>query len=427
MMNANIEDLPTLSPLEVDLEQRVPPAGAAEIRTLSARAAHVLQAAVDAALEPERKKSLRKWNQTETAEILGISRKTIDRWLDEREGNEPTIPTGERVEGRGPRLFSLEEIHKIQELKGLRPWRDPATDETAILAIANFKGGVAKSTTAVPCAQYFARKGYRVLLIDSDPQGSSTTAFGIRPDQDVEQRHTLGPWLKGASLVDDPADWTGTLESAIQPTYWHGLDLIAGNLQLYGAEFSLAARRIQDPNLRFYRVLHDGLKTVTHRYDIIIIDTPPSLSYLTTNALYAANGLIMPVPPAMMDFASSVSFFALLAELFETFDPVEKEPKVFKFLATLVTKVEAGKPEHEAIEDWLRQAFPKRVLKHTMGLSAAIRMGADIKTPYEIDKYEGDRRTLVRALGILDGVNGEIERLVRSQWPSTRAAKEVRA
>jgi cellulose biosynthesis protein BcsQ len=76
---------------------------------------------------------------------------------------------------------------------------------------------------------------------------------------------------------------------AVQPTYWHGLDLIAANLTLYRAEFSLTNRQKSVPNFRFYQALKEGIATVSDRYDVIVIDTPPALSYATTNALYAAD------------------------------------------------------------------------------------------------------------------------------------------
>jgi len=133
----------------------------------------------------------------------------------------------------------------------------------------------------------------------------------------------------------------------------------------------------------------------------------------------------MPVPPATMDFASSVSFFQLLAELMDTIDAIEGQPKYFDFLAILVSKYEPKSPTHVAIHDWLREAFSRRVLQHPMGQSAVVRFGADMKTAYEIDRYEGDRRTLVRALEFMDGVNGEIIQLIFDQWPSKRAAPEA--
>lgn len=106
------------------------------------------------------------------------------------------------------------------------PWRYPATDPAKVIAVANFKGGVAKTSVAVHLAQYAARKGLRTLLVDLDAQGSATTTFGLRPDADVESSQTLSPWLHRKDLAD-PDEWTGTLATAVQRTYWPGLDLIA--------------------------------------------------------------------------------------------------------------------------------------------------------------------------------------------------------
>lgn len=397
-----------------DPTRRIPPADADDIEKMAEAAAKILEIAVKAAIEPEQRKVLRKWNLGEVAELLRVSRKTLERGIDEGK-----LPGGERNSTRR-RLFTLEEIHKIQGILGLLPWRS-ASDPPITIAVANFKGGVSKTSTAIHLGQYFALRGYRTLMIDVDAQGSLTTLFGLRPDADVEMEHTLAPWLRGPGVVEPNPEWTGTLATAIRPTYWHGLDLIGANLHLYGAEFALASRQNTEPNMRFYRVLSDGIATVSDRYDVIILDTPPSLSFLTTNAIFAASGIVMPVPPALMDFASSVSFFQLLTELVRTTDLNEAAPKRFDFLGLLISKYEANNPNHVAIHDWLRAAFAKRVLVNTMSLTTILKIGADIKTAYEIERYEGDRRTLARAIEYLNGVNGEIEAVVRAQWPSKAA------
>lgn len=397
---------------EGDPTRRIPAADAADIGQLAETAAGILRDTLEAALEPATSKVLRRWNLGEVVEWLGVSRKSIERGIEDG-----SLPGGERTKS-GRRMFSLEEMHRIQEVLGLRPWRNPATDPLITIAIANFKGGVAKTSTSVHLAQYLALKGYRVLAIDIDAQGSLTTLFGLRPDADVKPGETLSPYLRGPLLENEPGEYTGTLATAIRPTYWHGLDLIAANLQLYGAEFSLSARQNKEPNFRFYRVLADGIKTIEHNYDVVVIDTPPSLNYLTTAAIYAANGLIMPVPPAVMDFASSVSFFQLLAELLEVTNSNEAEQKRFDFLGLLISKFEARNPIHSVIHDWLRAAFSRRVLMNTMSQSNAVRIGPDMRTAYEIDRYDGSRRTLTRALEHLNAINGEIEDVIRAQWPS---------
>jgi chromosome partitioning protein len=126
----------------------------------------------------------------------------------------------------------------------------------------------------------------------------------------------------------------------------------------------------------------------------------------------------MPEPPAMMDFASSVSFFQLLTELVQVTNRNESTQKRFDFLGLLVSKYEPKNPAHVAIHDWLRAAFARRVLVNTMGMSTVVRIGADIRTAYEVEKYDGDRRTLARAIEYLNGVNSEIEAVIRAQWPS---------
>jgi len=391
---------------------RVPKASAKDIVTLAGQAGEILARAREAALAPGIKKTLRKFNLKEVAELLGLSAKTLVRAAQRQE-----IPSGERV--RGNRLlFTLEEIHEIQDRLGLKPWRDPATDKPMTVAVANFKGGVGKTSTSIHLGQHFALRGYRTLMIDLDAQASLTTLFGLLPDSEVDTSKTALPYLEGE---------TDTLKDAIQPTYWHGLDLIAANLALYGAEFTLANRQKTEENFRFYQALKRGIATVSDQYDVIIIDTPPALSYITTNALYAADGIVVPVPPAMMDFASASLFFSLLGDIIGVIDQNEGGEKVFDFLGLLISKYEQGNFVHQTIHDWVRAAFQQRVLFHTMGSTAVLRIGPEIQTAYEIGQYQGDRRTLARALEYLDGVNGEIERLVRAQWPSKAGLRPVRA
>src|SRR5271154_910383 len=404
------DEAETPSSTATDPGFRVPKASARDIVQLASQAGEILSRAREAALAPGTTKVLRKFNLKEVAELIGVSAKTITRGVQRKE-----LPAGERV--RGNRLlFTLEEIHEIQDRLGLNPWRDPATDKAMVVAIANFKGGVGKTSTAIHLGQHFALHGYRVLMIDLDAQASLTTLFGLLPDSEVATEKTALPYLEGE---------THTLADAIQPTYWHGLDLIAANLALYGAEFSLANRQKLEPNFRFYQALKQGIATVSHRYDVIIIDTPPALSYVTTNALYAADGIVVPVPPAMMDFASASLFFSLLGDIIGVIDQNEGGGKVFDFLGLLISKYEQGNFVHQTIHDWVRAAFQQRVLFHTMGSTAVLRIGPEIQTAYEIGQYQGDRRTLTRALEYLDGVNGEIERLVRAQWPSKAGLRHV--
>ena len=199
------------------------------------------------ALEPSRVKQLRKWNAAEVAALLGLSDDSFRRRLKKA----PDFPQGETINGR--RLFTLEDIHNLQSVLGLRPRRDPAIDKSIVLALANFKGGVAKTTSSVHLAQYLCLHGYRVLLIDLDAQASLTQLFGILPHTEVPETQTALPYFEGERLGSE--NWTGTLRSAIRKTHWHDLDLLASNLAFYGAEFSIASRLANEEGFNFFTVL----------------------------------------------------------------------------------------------------------------------------------------------------------------------------
>jgi chromosome partitioning protein len=387
---------------------RIPRASVTDVQRLADQAADILAKAREAALEPNARKTLRKFSLTEAAALIGVSTKTIQRGQKTGE-----FPAGERAPGNRL-LFTLEEMHAMQDRLGLSPARDPATDKPVVLAIANFKGGVGKTSTTVHLAQYFALRGYRTLAIDLDAQASLTTLFGLLPDSEVPTEETALPFLEGSETT-----------LPVRKTHWPRLDLIPANLSLYGAEFALANRQNTEAGFRFYRALSLGLEPLLPNYDIVVIDTPPSLSYVTMNALYAATGLLVPVPPAMMDFASANLFFSLLADILKTVDTAEGGKKVYDFLGLLISQYEPGNVIHQTIHDWVRAAFQNRVLLNSMGKSAALRVGPEMLTAYELTSTQANRRTLVRALEYLEGVNGEIERLVRAQWSSKTTPRLV--
>ena len=136
-----------------------------------------------------------------------------------------TIDKGRKLE----RVYNLKEINYLRDFFETRPHK-PKNAEPAILGFANFKGGAGKTTTAINTAQYFAKKGYKILFIDSDSQGSATGMFGYIPDRDFDENDTILNLLTDASY---------DLHKVIKQTYWDGLDLIPANLSLYNAELMI--------------------------------------------------------------------------------------------------------------------------------------------------------------------------------------------
>ncbi|MDQ3339296.1 MAG: AAA family ATPase [Myxococcota bacterium] len=147
---------------------------------------------------------------------------------------------------------------------------------TRIVAVANQKGGVGKTTTAINLAASIASRGYRVLLVDFDPQGNASSGVGWPRDRVEKSIYDV--------LVGDC-----TLAEAVRSTEIETLFLVPATTDLVGAEIELISADRRE------RVLADALAPVVTQYEYIVIDCPPSLGLLTLNALVAADGVIVPM------------------------------------------------------------------------------------------------------------------------------------
>ena len=340
---------------------------------------------------------------TRAADLVGRTSASIRDA--EKDGRLPAVErtaSGRRV------AYSLAEINKMREVFGTRPWRTEG-DPLAVIAVQNFKGGVGKSTVASHLAQYLAIKGYRVCLIDCDSQGSSTALFGYVPDLDIEEGDTLYPFFRHPEMA--------SLVSAVRGTHWDGLYLIPANLHLYSAEYELAARVARaEPNL--LNRLAEGIASIGDHFDVVILDPPPALGTISLSVMRAANALLVPVPPTVIDFASTTSFFAMLHETIETLE-ARQLPIDLRWLKLLVTRADEQKSMQRELLGLMRSLFGDSLLRTVLKDSAEIdNASARLMTVYELEGPVTSRETYQRCLTYLNAVNAEIETEVRLTWPS---------
>ena len=406
----------------ITLTEARAPIGANGIMDLARRAADLNRTIRDMATHPSHRKILRKFVGPEIAALLGLKVETLYRRLDRH----PGLPQGLTSNPRR-REFTLEDAYALRRAFNLPAKRVPG-QPGLVVSICNFKGGVAKTTTAAHLAQYLVMRGYKVLLVDLDAQASLTQLFGILPHTEVGDEETVRTFLEGPNFQGRPnPNWTGDLRYVVQRTHWHNLDLIPSNLGVYGSEFAIAARLRDEEGFAFHRPLAEGLAPLRQDYDVIILDTAPSLSFVNSNAMFAADGLLITLPPAMIDLQSSSLFFELVAELMEAFNRAEATPKTYDFASVLLTRVRPNDGTHAQISKWIRQFFPQETCTHTMVQSSALeKVGPELLTLYEVAEYDGDRRTLERAVEAMNGANGEIELLIRASL-ETRAAAHLAA
>ncbi len=145
-----------------------------------------------------------------------------------------------------------------------------------VIAIANQKGGVGKTTTAVNLGAALAEAGYRLLVVDLDPQGNATTGLGLNP------RDVSGS-IYDVMLNDMP------LEDCVEPTSLKNLFVAPATIDLAGAEIELVAQMSREQRLK------RAIESVKDQYDLVLIDCPPSLGLLTVNGLAAADDVIVPI------------------------------------------------------------------------------------------------------------------------------------
>ena len=399
----------------------LPPADetiAADAQALSAQ----LKAMRERLFPPASQKTLRSFTSGEAARLVGVSDGYLRQLSLAGDGPQPQVGAG------GRRYYSLSDIDALRRFlaeqarakgndakaRSYVKWRDESRGEhLQILSVTNFKGGSGKTTSAVHIAQHLAMTGHRVLAVDLDPQASLSALFGYQPELDLIGNDTIYGAIRYDSEVRPLAD-------IIRKTYFHGLDLVPGNLELQEFEHAtpraLAERRQGDAHGLFFTRVQAALQSVADRYDVVILDCPPQLGYLTLSALCASTSVIVTVHPQMLDVASMSQFLFMTSDLLNVVREAGGALN-FDFLRYLVTRFEPHDGPQTQIVGFLRSLFGDRVLTAPMLKSTAISdAGLTKQTLYEVGRENFSRGTYDRAMESLEAVNSEIEKLIHTAW-----------
>ena len=380
----------------------------ADVAEQAELATEMLEQVRAAMLNPTSRKKELVMNLSQLAAQCGVEKGALAHRMTKGDLPQGTLnPAGSRRE------FTLSEARAWIRFYRKDRMRPPGA-EAVTICVANFKGGVGKTTTAMTLAQGLSLLGLNCLLIDLDPQGSLTTLCGILPDTEVTDEDTVLPLTLGVQT---------SIRYAIRPTYWNGIDLVAAASCLFGAEFALPARQTQEAGFQFWNVLNLGIDDVRGEYDCIVIDSPPSLSYITINAIMASNGIIMPLPPSTLDYASAAQFWKLFSDLSHEMLVSRGFEKEFDFIRVLLSRVDSSDSTSDIVRGWIQATYKDKVLPVVIPKTAvASSASAEFSTVYDIQRYDGNARTLKRARDAYDQFVGYVENLIRASWENQVAA-----
>ena len=364
----------------------------------------------------------------------------------------PDLPQGRSETEGGAKWFTLDEVLRLRahfgaegsKAKDYLPYR-PAGLPAKIVAVANFKGGVGKTSTAAHLAMSAALDGYKVLVVDLDSQGSMTSIFGGRVE---DEWGTVFPLLarhyaealraenqRRTDRGEAPQPLDDTLTEAvgmkardvIRPTHWPNIDLIGAQLNLYWSEFQIPVWRMATRGWKLWEALSGSLETdsVLDEYDLIFVDTPPALVYLTINGLAAADILLVPFGASFLEFDSTGRFFDMLHATFASIEEGEnmaaralgRDEMRFEWDAVraVLTRYDSGQQAEMAA---LIGAHMGQILSpHRQDFTALIgQAGEQVHGIYEADYRDFNRETYARGRATFDDTYAGFKRLLYGVW-----------
>ncbi len=396
---------------------------------------------------PDGKKRLRRFSIWEiTKYLIPIAAAHLRRVLRAN----PDLPQGEGE--AGAKWFTLEEVLILRDhfategsaAKEYRPYR-PEGLPAKICAVANFKGGSGKTTTCAHLAMAAALDGYKVLVIDMDSQGSMTSLLGGTVTDEwqtvfplIAKDYALALQAENRTRAANgqptlPLDETlsAALETEssdlIQKTHWPNIDLIGAQLNLYWAEFQIPVWRMALRSWPLWDALGNYLEAegVLEKYDIIFLDTPPALGYLTINSLSAADILLVPLGASFLEFDSTGRFFDMLHATFASIEDGENSQRralglpEIKFewdvVRAIITRFDAA--QQTDLANVIQAYFGDFMTAYRQEFTALVgQAGEQVNGIYEADYRDFNRDTYLRGREAFDRTYAEFKQLLIGAW-----------
>lgn len=375
-------------------------------RQMSARLQTALATHLRQAYAPDDKKELRLFSATEAADLLGVTGQFLRKCHSDKTINDPAVIKNGRRFYTGAELIAVRRtLEDGSRTPGKYVPGRRGGDKLQVIQLMNFKGGSAKSTSAIHLCHYLALNGYRVLAIDLDPQGSLTGFCGIQTELEFN-----GASIYDAIRYDDPVPMSDT----IIETYFPGLHLAPAKLILSEFETETAVNAGQ--GIAFFERLSSAIQSVENNYDVVIIDSPPALGFLTLTGLYAATSVLIPMTPSMLDLASTQQFIEMTSAYLQV---IEDTGAILDhdFFSFLITRDDPTDIPSQQIVSLMRALFQDRVLSSTGLRSTGIADASMLKMSiYEITRSDMTRSTYDRARASMDQVGSEASQLIQAAW-----------
>ncbi len=416
------------------------------------------QAAVRrATFSPADEKVLRPFSIWEISQFMfDVPADTLRKKL----ADDPSLPQGATEDDGRQRWFSLAEINELRRRlrfrgKSLLPKR-PAGRAMRV-AVSNFKGGVGKTVVAQHLANAAALDGYRVLVVDFDPQATLTHSMGLA---EVREWNTVWGIMcrdlcreanRIAEEYDDPADCpyptadelpedvqsigSQRVQDFIQRTSWSTIDIIPSCANAAFVEFASAQYRSIHKAWSFFGCVARYLDELPDdQYDLIIFDCPPAIGYQSLNAAFAADILYIPSGPGYWEYDSTTSYLGQLGDALEDitngFERIAQDagitlPKRFDDIRVLMTRFEVSNSLHVAMMDAFKNVFGADVCQNPIEMTRAVEQSGRFQmSVYEQDYRQMTRDTWKRARQSFDNAYSEFKGVVLKAWEARTKVEE---